>query len=112
MIITGKIIQIMQPQTGTSAKGPCEKQEFIVETDGQYHKKISCVIWKDKIILDHIKIDAHLKISFDIESREYSGKWYTEIKVWKTEIYSNETGGVKTNENSNNSSVDDSNDPF
>ena len=112
MIITGKIIQIMQPQTGTSSKGPWEKQEIIVETDSQFQKKISCIIWKDKIIQDHIKIGAHLKISFDIESREYNGKWYTDIKVWKTENYSSEMGSVNTNGNSNHSPVDDSDDPF
>lgn len=112
MTITGKIIQILEPQTGTSSNGSWTKQPFIFETDGQFPKKISCVIWSDKIIHDHLKIGVHLRINFDIESREYSGRWYTDIKVWKTELYSNITSDDNSNVNSNNSTIDDSDDPF
>lgn len=112
MTTTGKIIQILEPQSGTTSNRTWTKQPFIFETDGQFPKKICCAIWGDKIIQNHLKVGAHLKISFEIESREYSGKWYTEIKVWKTEDYTNQSVTSKNNMANVNLEIDDTDDPF
>lgn len=60
-----------------------EKQDIIVETDGQYPKKVCVSIWGDKINEDQLQIGNLLQIDIDIESREYNSKWYTDIKAWK-----------------------------
>lgn len=72
-------------QTGEGRNGTWKKQDVVVETDGQFPKKICISIWGDKIN-DQILIEgAKLKISFDVESREYNGKWYTDVKAWAIE---------------------------
>jgi len=83
MQLQAKLIQLLPLQTGTGKNGQWKKQDIIVETDGQYPKKICISIWGDKISENHLKIGNMLKIDFDLESREFNGKWYTDVKAWK-----------------------------
>ncbi len=86
MQLTAKIIQILPLQTGTGRNGEWRKQDIIVQTDSQYPKKICISIWGDKINEDLLKIDNRLKIDFDVESREYNSRWYTDVKAWRIEL--------------------------
>ena len=88
MQLTAKLIQLLPIQTGNSKNGEWKKQDVIVTTEGQYPKKICVSIWGDKINDSHLQIGNNLKIDFDIESRDYNNKWYTDIKAWKVEIAS------------------------
>lgn len=86
MQLTAKVIQLLPLQTGTGRNGEWKKQDVIVETDGQYPKKVCISIWGDKINGNHLVVGNKLKIDFDIESREYNSRWYTDVKAWKTEV--------------------------
>jgi hypothetical protein len=83
MEINGKIIELLPEKSGESAKGPWRKQEYILETEGQYPKKVCFMAWGDKIGEFAIKEGANLVVSVDLESREYNGRWYTDVKAWK-----------------------------
>ena len=83
MNIKGKIIQVMEEQSGESAKGPWRKQEYVLETDGQYPKKVCFMAWNDKIDEFAIKEGHVVDVGIDLESREYNGRWYTDVKAWK-----------------------------
>lgn len=83
MELTAKLIQLLPLQTGNGKNGAWKKQDIIVETDGTYPKKVCISIWGDKINESVLKIGSQLAISFDVESREYNGKWYTDVKAWK-----------------------------
>ncbi len=86
MQLTAKLIQVLPLQTGTSKNGEWKKQDVILETDGQYPKKICISIWGDKINESQLTPGNELKIDFDIESREYNERWYTDVKAWKIEV--------------------------
>jgi hypothetical protein len=83
MEISGTVVSLLPMQTGQGKNGPWKKQEFILETPGQYPKKVCLSLWGDKV--DEIKISTGEKItaSINIESREYNGRWYTEVRAWK-----------------------------
>lgn len=85
--ITGKLVQKLQMQTGTSKAGNnWQKQEFVIETGEQYPKKICANLWGDKADqLAQFNIGDMVKISVDLESREYMGRWYTDVRAWKIE---------------------------
>lgn len=86
MEITGTIIQKLDLQKGTSAKGEWKKQEFIVETSEKFPKKICVSAWAEKVDdLSRFNTGEKAKVSVNIESREYNGKWYTEVRAWKIE---------------------------
>jgi hypothetical protein len=85
MELTAKLIQLLPLQTGTGKNGQWKKQDIIVETEGTYPKKVCISIWGEKINESQLKVGSQLNISFDVESREYNGKWYTDVKAWKIE---------------------------
>lgn len=83
MEISGKIIELLAVKSGQSANGEWRKQEYVLETDSQYPKKICFMAWGDKIDQFNIKQGETLAVSIDLESREYNGRWYTDVKAWK-----------------------------
>jgi len=85
MEITGTIAEVLQPKTGNGKNGTWKKQEVILETDGQYPKKICFSFWGDKADNELFRNGCAVKISFDLESREFNGKWYTDVKGWRVE---------------------------
>jgi hypothetical protein len=81
--ISGKIIELLPEKSGQSANGEWRKQEYVLETEAQYPKKICFMAWGDKIDQFEIKQGERLTVSVDLESREYNGRWYTDVKAWK-----------------------------
>ena len=86
MQLTAKLVQLLPLQTGTGKNGQWKKQDIIVETESTYPKKICVSIWGDKIDTAQLQPGNMLKIDFDVESREFNGRWYTDVKAWKVEV--------------------------
>jgi hypothetical protein len=85
MEISGKIIQVMPEINGTGRNGQWRKQEYILETEGTYPKKVCLTVWGDGIDQFGVNQGDQVNASIDIESREYNGRWYTDVKAWKME---------------------------
>lgn len=88
MEISGKIIAVCPEQKGTSKKGNEWKQQtFALETNEQYPKKVAFDLFGSKLeeFGKLCTMDAQVTVSFDIESREYNGRWYTSVRAWKVE---------------------------
>lgn len=85
--ISGKIILIMPKTSGTSKAGKdWTKQEFVIETQEQYPRKVMMSVMGDKVtVLANYSVGSDIKASLNISSREYNGKWYTEVNAWKLE---------------------------
>ncbi|MEX2512597.1 MAG: DUF3127 domain-containing protein [Cyclobacteriaceae bacterium] len=95
MEITGKIIQALEEQSGNGRNGTWRKRDYILETAGQYPKKVCLTVWGDKIDQFNIQEGSELTASIEVESREYNGKWYTDVKVWRVNDQEN-SGGAPT----------------
>lgn len=108
MELKGKLLQLLPLQTGEGKNGPWKKQEIIIETtEGQFPKKICISVWGDKINESMLKLGNDLKVSFDIESREYNSRWYTDVKAWKIELAgSDSASGFAPQSNSDFPSID------
>lgn len=85
MEISGSIIRILPEKSGEGRNGPWRKQEFIVETGGQYPRKVCIAVWGDKIDQFALKEGERVTASVNIESREFKERWYTDVKAWKIE---------------------------
>ncbi|MDD4590521.1 MAG: DUF3127 domain-containing protein [Parabacteroides sp.] len=87
MEITGKIIVALPLQSGISKNGnEWKKQEYVLETHDQYPKKICFQIFgADRINQAAILPGEELKVSIDIDSHEYQGRWFNSISAWKVE---------------------------
>ena len=89
MEIQGKVIAILEPQRFVSQKNGNEyvTTVFVIETPGQYSKKVAMkVMGEDKFKQMGIAMGCTYNVSFDVESREWKGKWFTECQAWRTQL--------------------------
>ena len=85
MEVVGKIIQVLPLQEGVGRNGnPWKLQGYVLETLDQYPRKVHFEVFgEDRIKMNPCEIDQLVTVSFDIESREFNGRWYTSIRAWK-----------------------------
>lgn len=86
MEITGKIILAVPEQSGISKAGNAwKKREYVLETQEQFPKKVFFDFFGEKADQYPLSVGDVVKLSFDIESREYNGRWFTSIRGWKAD---------------------------
>ena len=84
MEIKGKIIQKLEPQGGVSKAGnQWKKQEYVLETLDSYPKKVKFDFFGDRADQYVFEVGDLITLSYDIESREFNGRWYTDIRGFK-----------------------------
>lgn len=84
-LVTGRIINILETISGESSNGTWKKGGFVVEVEGKYPKAVKFDVWGEAIDNPVIQPGAIVTVAFDLQSREYNGKWYTDAKAWKIE---------------------------
>lgn len=93
----GRLVQVLEEVSGVGKTGNSwKKQSFVVELDGSstYPKKVCLTAWGDKVdTLKRLTIGDRISAAFDVESREYQGRWYTDLKAWKIDVEANRTTG-------------------
>ena len=87
MELIGKIVQVLPLRTGTSKAGnPWQVQEYILETLGtQYPRKVCFEVFGDNVNKFPMQVGQEVTVSIDVESREFNGRWYTDIRAWRVE---------------------------
>lgn len=86
MEITGKVIVALPEMSGTSKSGnPWKKREYVLETLENFPRKVHFDFFGERADQYPLNVGDVIKLSFDIESREYNGRWYTSIRGWKSE---------------------------
>ena len=86
MEIVGKVIQVLPLQQGTGSRSgnPWTLKTFILETQENYPRKVAIEVFGDQRIADNpAEVDQVVTVSFDLESREFNGRWYTSVRAWK-----------------------------
>jgi len=88
MELEGRIVRKLSVQQGTSARGAWAKQEFIFEyKEGNFPSQVCMNVWgEDKVRdLEKYQVGDNVKISFNLSSREFNGRWYTDVRAWRIE---------------------------
>ncbi|MDR1155406.1 MAG: DUF3127 domain-containing protein [Bacteroidales bacterium] len=85
MEIKGRLVKVLPVQTGQGRNGEWKKQEFVIELEGTYPRKVCISAWGDKVNAGSLVEGTMLNVFFDVESREFNGKWYTNLTAWKVE---------------------------
>ncbi|MBI9034734.1 MAG: DUF3127 domain-containing protein [Bacteroidales bacterium] len=92
--VTGKVFKILPEVTGEGKNGQWKKQDFVIETEEQYPKKVCMSVWGDKTAtLQQLQIGDAVKVGINIDSREYNERWYTDVRAWKIDKISDTAGG-------------------
>lgn len=85
--LTGSLIKKLPVQSGTSARGEWQKQEFVIQTLDTFPRQVCLNVWgADKVAeLTGYNEGELIKVSFNVESREFRERWYTDLRAWKLE---------------------------
>lgn len=84
MEIIGKVVRLGNLTEGQSARGPWRKQDLIIETEEQYPRTVCLTCWTNQIEeIQKFAPGQTIKAQIDISSREFNGKWYTDVRVWR-----------------------------
>ncbi len=95
--IEGKVVQLLEEQSGEGRNGPWIKQEVIIETDDQYPRKVCLACWGDKAaVAKSLQAGDRIKAGINIESREFNNRWYTDIKAWRIDKLTGEAPQAAT----------------
>lgn len=90
--VKGKVEQILKPESGVSKAGKeWKKQEFVMETDEQFPRKVCFTLFGDKVdLLNGLTSGQEVEVSFNLDSREFNGRWFTNVNAWKIDKVSQE----------------------
>ena len=87
MEIIGKVVQLGTLIEGNSPRGPWKKQELIIETLEQFPKKICLMCWNERVNdANSFFVGQIIKAQIRIESREFNGKWYTDVTAFRLDL--------------------------
>lgn len=95
MELQGKVIAVLDKRSGTakSTGNPWAAQEYVIETHDTYPRKLCFEVFgDDKIQLFNIQIGEEINVSFDIDAREWQGRWFNSIRAWKVERVTDNVG--------------------
>ena len=85
MELKGKIIKVLPLQSGEGRNGTWKRQEYVLEYGDQYPKQVCFGLRGSRVDQYPLSEDDEVIVSFDLESREYNGRYYTDVKAWKIE---------------------------
>ena len=84
MEFVGVVYRIMPQQSGTSARGQWQKQEVIFEQPDEFSRKVCVTVFGDRVQdAATLQVGEKVNVSCNIESREYNGRWYTDVRAWR-----------------------------
>lgn len=87
MEITGKVIAIVPEQRFNGRNGEVVRYGFVIETSGQYPKKVAFnVLGEERWKQFNIQLGMEVQVFFDISSREWQGKWFTQADAWRVSL--------------------------
>jgi hypothetical protein len=87
MSLKGTITHLLEIQSGVSKAGKSwQKREFVITTEGQYPKQVCLAVWGDSVDKFPLTEGNNVECEFDAESREYNGRWFTELKCYKMDV--------------------------
>lgn len=82
MEVIGKLRQILPEQRGESARGPWVRGGFVIDLDSPFPRSIAFSTWGEDMLanLKSIRLGDTIQVTFEIDSREYNGRWYTDCR--------------------------------
>ena len=96
--ITGRLIKILPIESGVSKAGKeWSKQDFFIETEEQFSKQVCFTLFGDKMdVLQYYKVGDLINVSFNVQSREYNGKYFHNINAWKLQKAEQTQNNIQT----------------
>ena len=89
MEFSGKVFRKLDVQRGTSARGEWQKQDIVFESEGEFPRKLCVTFFGDKVAdAERLNLGDMVTVSFNVEAREWNGKWFNDIRAWRVQTAS------------------------
>jgi hypothetical protein len=96
MDFEGLVYKVLPQVKGSGARGEWVKQEVILDLPGEFSRKLCVAFWGDKAQeAANLKENETVVVSANVESREYNGRWFTEVRAWRISRKSGEPQGAQ-----------------
>ena len=83
MEFEGVVYKILPATQGTSARGDWQRQGVIFELPQEFSRKVCVIFFNKESDVARLREGMTCTVSVNIESREFNGKWYTDVRAWK-----------------------------
>lgn len=95
MELQGKVIAALEMRSGVSARGEWKSQDFVIETHDSFPRKmVFSVFGADRLSRFNVQVGQEVMVSFDIDAREYNGRWFNSIRAYDVRVVDPNTMGV------------------
>lgn len=82
--IQGVIINTEKIESGVSQSGKqWTKQGAVIQTQERYPRTVHFTMFGDKIPEGGMQVGSVVEVAIEINSREYNGKWYTNVTGYR-----------------------------
>lgn len=85
MEFEGVVFKILPPTSGTSARGEWKRQEVVFELPQEFSRKICVTFFNKDHDVAQLREGMTCMVSVNVESREYNGRWYTDVRAWRVQ---------------------------
>ena len=83
MEFEGIVYKILPPTSGTSARGEWKRQDVVFELPQEFSRKICVTFFNKDHEVSQLREGMACSVSVNVESREYNGRWYTDVRAWR-----------------------------
>ena len=92
MEFEGVVYKILPVTRGTSARGEWQRQDVVFEVPSEFSRKICVTFFNKESDVAKLREGAAYTVSVNVESREYNGRWYTDVRAWRLQPKQEQTG--------------------
>ncbi len=85
MEFEGVVYKILPPTSGTSARGEWKRQDVVFELPQEFSRKICVTFFNKDADVAQLREGMTCMVSVNVESREFNGRWYTDVKAWRVQ---------------------------
>jgi len=88
MELAGRVIAVLEARSGLAKTtgNPWMTQDYVIETHEDYPRRmVFNVFGEEKIKQLNIQLGEEINVFFDINAREYQGRWYNDIRAWRVD---------------------------
>lgn len=86
MQFIGTIFKVLPLQTGLTKTGSeWARQQVVMLTDERFPRYVAYTLAGSRVDTEAAEVGDRVTVQADVASREYEGRWYTEVQAWRVE---------------------------
>lgn len=85
MEFEGIVWKKLPATSGVSARGEWQRQDVIFEMPQEFNRKVCVTFFNKPTDVEGLHEGQAYIVSVNVESREFNGRWYTDVRAWRVQ---------------------------